>query len=58
MHLALNNLQWLICHKIQQTKPNQSIGQIDQLDIPFKMILNNNYTMAVKLLQLFINIML
>ena len=22
MHLALNNLQWLICHK---TKPNQTI---------------------------------
>ena len=23
MDLALNNLQWLICHKTQQTKPNQ-----------------------------------
>ena len=24
MDLALNNLQRLICHKIQQTKPNQT----------------------------------
>ena len=24
MNLALNNLQRLICHKTQQTKPNQS----------------------------------
>ena len=24
MDLALNNLQWLICHKTQQTKPNQT----------------------------------
>ena len=25
MDLALNNLQRLICHKIQQTEPNQTI---------------------------------
>ena len=24
MNMALNNLQRLICHKTQQTKPNQS----------------------------------
>ena len=28
MDLALNNLQRLICHKTQQTKPNLSMGQI------------------------------
>ena len=22
MNLALNNLQWLMCHKVNQTKPN------------------------------------
>ena len=27
MDLALNNLQRLICHKTQQTKPNQTIIQ-------------------------------
>ena len=26
MDLALNNLQRLICHKTQQTKPNQTIS--------------------------------
>ena len=29
MDLALNNLQRLICHKTQQTKPNKSIWPID-----------------------------
>ena len=24
MYLALNNLQWLICHKTQRTEPNQT----------------------------------
>ena len=28
MDLALNNLQRLICHKTQQTKPNQTISHI------------------------------
>ena len=29
MDLALNNLQRLICHKTQQTKPNESITLTD-----------------------------
>ena len=33
MDLALNNLQWLICHKTQQTKPNQIIMQINLVTI-------------------------
>ena len=33
MDLALNNQQRLICHKTQQTKPNQSMGQIKLFDI-------------------------
>ena len=28
MDLALNNLQRLICHKTQQTKPNPTIGEL------------------------------
>ena len=35
MDLALNNLQRLICHKTQQTKPNkiaQSAGAVEYTD--------------------------
>ena len=31
MDLALNNLQRLICHKTQQTKPNQKYPHTNQL---------------------------
>ena len=40
MDLALNNLQRLICHKTQQTKPNQTFKrawyQYDRTDIKHK----------------------
>ena len=39
MDLALNNLQRLICHKTQQTKPNQTIWCIDFLTPPTPLII-------------------
>ena len=42
MDLALNNLQWLICHKTQQTKPTShqfftlSTGLLNMLTAPLQ----------------------
>ena len=40
MDLALNNLQWLICHKTQpnQTKPNLFLSQLSKVTphLPFE----------------------
>ena len=35
MNLALNNLQRLICHQTQQTKPNQILGGMIKLQLYF-----------------------
>ena len=32
MNLELNNLQWLICHKTPQTKPNKSTNECPGYD--------------------------